>query len=416
MPLTEKTLNTLRSAVDSACNDRRKGVPGAAVVVVGKDGEELFAHSSGQRGVASREDMTLDSVFWIASCTKMITGIACMQLVEKGLLRLDDGEQIEGLCPELRSLKVLREDGTLEEKKRSITLRMMLTHTAGFGYTFFNEKLRDWSYPAGVDEISGRFEDVMTPLVFQPGEGWEYGVGIDWAGLALERVTGQKLNDYMRENILQPLGIKEMSMVPSEEMKSKLAYMNHRDHNGDLRPRDHLLRGALILRSKEEAEGLFNSGGAGMFGKPRDYCKILATLLNDGKCPKSGTVLLKPSTVAEMFTNQIPNFPNFGRQGMAAAKPDLTNPVSDLYPVSGTPPQGWGLTFMLSNGGPTGRSKTTANWAGLANCWWWCDREHGVAGMVATQILPFADAQVLKLWFDVETEVYASLQAAKEGK
>lgn len=176
MPLTEKTLNTLRATIDSACNDRRKGIPGAAVVVVGKDGDELFAHSSGPRGVASREDMTLDSVFWIASCTKMITGIACMQLVEKGLLRLDDGEQIEGLCPELRALKVLREDGTLEEKKRPITLRMMLSHTGGFGYTFFNERLRDWGYPAGVDEISGRFEDVIMPLLFQPGEGWEYGV------------------------------------------------------------------------------------------------------------------------------------------------------------------------------------------------------------------------------------------------
>jgi hypothetical protein len=82
----------------------------------------------------------------------------------------------------------------------------------------------------------------------------------------------------MRENILQPLGIKEMSMVPSKEMKSKLAYMNHRDHNGDLRPRDHLLRGALISSSKEEAERLFNSGGAGMFGKPRDYCSKSSSL------------------------------------------------------------------------------------------------------------------------------------------
>lgn len=231
-------------------------------------------------------------------------------------------------------------------------------------------------------------------------------------------------------------------MVPTEEMKSRLAYMNHRDHNGNLHPRDHLLRGALVLRSKEEAEGFFNSGGAGMFGKPRDYCskssflcslqfeylpwvytmltdahaEILAMLLNDGKCPKTGAEILKPSTVAEMFTNQIPDFPNFGRQGLAASKPELTNQIPELYPVPGNPPQGWGLTFMLSNGGPTGRSKTTANWAGLANCWWWCDWEQGVAGMLATQVLPFGDAQVLKLWFDVETEVYAGLHAAKERK
>ncbi|ROV89861.1 hypothetical protein VMCG_09502 [Cytospora schulzeri] len=416
MPLTEKTLNTLRSTVNSACDDRHQGIPGATVVVVGKDGEELFAHSAGARGVASREDMTLDNVLWIASCTKMITGIACMQLVEKGLLKLDDGDQVEDLCPELKTLKVLKEDGTLEEKKRKITLRMMLSHTGGFGYTPFNERLRDWGFPSGIDEISGRFEDIIMPLSYQPGEGWEYGVGIDWAGVVLERATGQKLNDYMRENILQPLGITEMSMLPTEEMKSKLAYMNHRDPNGTLRPRDHLLRGALVVRNKQEADNFFNGGGAGMFGKPRDYSKILAMFLNDGKCPKTGAEILKPSTVAEMFTNQIPEFPDFGRQGMASSKPELTNRIPEIYPVAGNPPQGWGLTFMLSNGGPTGRSKTTAHWAGMANCWWWCDREQGVAGVVGTQILPFGDDQVLKLWIDVESEVYAGLQATKEAK
>lgn len=178
--LTEQTLSTLRSTVDAACYDHSKGIPGATVVVVDKDGEELFAHASGRRGMASAEEMTLDSVYWIASCTKMITGVACMQVVEKGLLRLDDGDQLEGLCPELTKLQVLKKDGTFEEKKKQITLRMLLTHTAGFGYSFFNVRLRDWGLPAGIDEFSGRYEDMISPLLFQPGEGWEYGVS--WTG------------------------------------------------------------------------------------------------------------------------------------------------------------------------------------------------------------------------------------------
>lgn len=114
-----------------------------------------------------------------------------------------------------------------------------------------------------------------------------------------------------------------------------------------------------------------------------------------------------------MFRNQIPNFPNFARQGIPDAKPDLTNPLPELYPVPGNPPQGWGLTFMLSNGGATGRSTRAGFWAGLANCWWWCDPEHGVAGMVCTQILPFADAQVLGLWGQVESEIYNALGASR---
>lgn len=175
-PFSSQTISTLRSTVEAACSDHRTGLPGATVVVVGRDGQELFAHSAGRRGVASAEPMSLDNVFWIASCTKAVTGIACMQLVERGLLSLDDGEQVEGLCPELKTLEVLREDGTPEAKKKAITLRMLLTHTAGFGYAFFNERLRDWGHPAGLDEFSGRVEDMVSPLLFQPGEGWEYGV------------------------------------------------------------------------------------------------------------------------------------------------------------------------------------------------------------------------------------------------
>ncbi|CAN8105690.1 unnamed protein product [Discula destructiva] len=361
MTFSQDTVKTLRATVDAACSNQQTGLPGATVVVVGKDGKELFAHAAGRKGVASPDAMTLDSTFWIASCTKAVTGIACMQLVEKGVLRLDDDEQIEGLCPELKTLKVLKEDRTLEDKKKAITLRMLLTHTAGFGYSFFSERLRDWNYPAGQDEFNGRMEEMIQPLLFQPGEGWEYGLGIDWAGIALERVTGQTLGDYMRQNIFEPLGIKDIAFLPSKEMKANLAYMNQRAHDGSLHPRDHPVRTPLVVTSKEESSRVFNSGGGGLFARPQEYCKILAVLLNKGKSPTTGATILKPDTVAEMFKNQIPDFPNFGRQGVADAKPDLTNASPDFYPVADSPPQGWGLTFMLSNGGHTGRSKSNAH-------------------------------------------------------
>lgn len=169
-------LERLRSAVDTACADQKTGIPGATVVVIGKDGKELFAHSAGKQGITSSSPMTLENIFWIASCTKMHTGVACMQLVEQGVLKLDDSDETERLCPELKAIKVLLPDGKLEDKKTGITLRMLLSHTAGFGYSFFNERLRDWAFPAGLDEFSGRFDDMKSPLLFQPGTGWEYGV------------------------------------------------------------------------------------------------------------------------------------------------------------------------------------------------------------------------------------------------
>lgn len=139
------------------------------------------------------------------------------------------------------------------------------------------------------------------------------------------------------------------------------------------------------------------------------FKEVLAVLLNNGTCPTSGVQLLRKETVDEMFRNQIDKFPNYGRQGIPAAKADLTNPLSELYPVEGDPPQGWGLTFMMSNGGGTGRSKGTGHWAGLANLWWWCDRENGIAGIVCTQILPFADGKVLGLWAEIEAEIYKAI-------
>jgi len=122
-------LDSLRQTVDTACTDPTSDIPGATVVIVDRDGKELFAHCSGKRGVNSHEPMTQETIHWIASCTKLIAGIACLQLVEQGKLALDDSNQLEELCPELKSVKVLQDDGTLVEKEIGITLRMLLTHT-----------------------------------------------------------------------------------------------------------------------------------------------------------------------------------------------------------------------------------------------------------------------------------------------
>jgi CubicO group peptidase (beta-lactamase class C family) len=128
-PLPASVVSTLKSKIDTLCNIPNKpGIPGAVFVAVDKNGER-FAHASGKRGVASNEPMTLDSVFSILSCTKLVTGIACMQLVEQKVLRLDDADQVERLVPELKDVKVLQEDGQLVEKTNRITLRMLLSHT-----------------------------------------------------------------------------------------------------------------------------------------------------------------------------------------------------------------------------------------------------------------------------------------------
>lgn len=154
------------------------GVPGLAFIAIDKNGQYLTQQFAGRRTLdKSSPKIDVDSTFWIASCTKMITGIACMQLVEQGKLELDNAESVYKLAPELKEKKVVREDGTVEDRKGDITLRMLLDHTAGFGYSFFNQKLRDYGRPAGWDEFTGDKEDILEqPLVNQPGSRWEYGV------------------------------------------------------------------------------------------------------------------------------------------------------------------------------------------------------------------------------------------------
>ena len=131
--LSESAVSEIKQMIDSATADPNK-IPGCVFVVIGKDGKPLLQHASGRRGVATQEPMTMESVFWIASCTKMIGGIACMQLVEQGKLSLDDADQVEKILPEFKNMKVLKEmtpDGkpVLVEKEKGITLRMLLSHT-----------------------------------------------------------------------------------------------------------------------------------------------------------------------------------------------------------------------------------------------------------------------------------------------
>lgn len=130
--ISSETATSLQATIDSYTS-RPNGVPGLVYSVINENGDKIFEHASGKRGLGSVEPMTVESVFWFASCTKLITAVAAMQLVEQGKLALDDGEQLERYLPELKEIKVLEEDENgrlrLVEKKRKITLRMLLSHT-----------------------------------------------------------------------------------------------------------------------------------------------------------------------------------------------------------------------------------------------------------------------------------------------
>ncbi|KAJ4159499.1 uncharacterized protein LMH87_008397 [Akanthomyces muscarius] len=352
----------LQRTIDSYTS-KTDGVPGLVCSVVDASGDVIFESASGTRAVGSALPMSRDTVFWIASCTKLLTAIAAMQLVEQGRLSLDDGDQLETHLPELQTVKVLEEmpDGSTQliEKKRKITLRMLLSHTAGFSYSFLSMKLKRWSEPIGIMEDANRENDIFgQPLVNQPGENWEYGVSMDWPAQDAE------------DNVLTP----------------------------------------LRASSKEEASSILHSGGAGLFSTPSDYCQIIAALLNHGTHLKTGHQLLQRETLNEMLKNQIPEHPNFARNLPPAAKPSFINSAPEMYPQPENEAQGWGLSFFkLLSDGPTGRSAGSIWWSGLANLVWWADVERGIGGVFASQILPFGDPEFFACQAAVEAQLYSAL-------
>jgi CubicO group peptidase (beta-lactamase class C family) len=407
MPLSTKAVEGIKGTLDHFVKD---GSPGLAFHAIDKSGKTLVEHASGTLGVDSNQPIdTQSTIFWIASCTKLVTAIALLQLVEQGKIPLDDAEFIKKTVPELSEKKVYADGVNGVEQEKGVTMRMLLSHTAGFGYRFTDPRLQ----ADGIEGSSGDKRDILdAKMVNQPGSMWEYGINLDWAGIVLERVTGQTLGEYFQEHIFTPVGIatEGASMFPSKDAQKNLAHMHQRETDGTLKEREHLYNGPLSC-AKENQKDFLQSGGAGLWSRPSEYIKILAALLNDGTNPQTQNRILKKESVDLLWENQIPSQPDFARSNVPPANPLLVNQSADMYPQPGNPPQGWGFGgFITIEPGSSGRGANTLWWMGLCNCFWWVDREKGVAGMLASQVLPNGDPKVIPAWFMAEKGIYDALE------
>ena len=381
----------LRQATDA------KDVPGVVAVAATRDGV-LYEGAFGKRDLVKGTDMTLDSVFWIASMTKALTATAAMQLVEQGKLKLDD--PIGNLLPDLATPQVLegfneKGEPKLRPAKGQITLRRLLTHTAGLTYDIWDANTAQYNKYAGLPGIiSCKNASLRTPLAFDPGTRWEYGINIDFVGKAVEAASGKNLSAYLRENLFQPLGMKDTDFIIGPDQKARLVSVHARKPDGGLEP--------MEFGVPQEPE--FFMGGGGLYGTARDYLAFLQMLLNDGKA--GGVRLLRPETIAEMSKNNIGNLKiEFLKTAIPPVSPDVDLPK--MFPGDDLK---WGLSFLINTKqGPAGRSAGTLSWAGLANTYFWVDPFKRVAGVVCTQILPFVDPHTLSLYAKFESGVYRAL-------
>jgi CubicO group peptidase (beta-lactamase class C family) len=339
--------------------------------------------------------MTPDTVVWIASMTKAITGTAAMQLVEQGKLSLDaPASDVIAYLGEVEVLDGFDAAGQplTRAPKRPVTLRHLLTHTAGFGYEIWSPSIMRYQKAKGIPGVTTCENAALkTPLLFDPGERWDYGINIDWAGKMVEAASGQRLGAYMQTHIFEPLGMSSTGFKITPEMRARLAKVHQRDDAGQLSPVD--------LEVPQEPE--FEMGGGGLYSTVGDYLKFVRMILNQGTA--DGQRLLKPETVELMSTNQMGDCRVCE---LTTAVPHLSH-NAEFFPGM---PKTWGLTFMINTeDAPTGRSAGSLAWAGLANSYYWIDPVKGIGGAYATQILPFVDVKSLPLYYAFETTVYQEL-------
>jgi methyl acetate hydrolase len=377
-----------------------KEIPG--VVAMAANGNEvIYQGAYGKRDLSKDDAMTADSVFWIASMTKAITAAGAMQLVEQGKLSLD--APIGKVLPDLAAPQVFEGfdsngEPNLRPAKCEITLRHLMTHTAGFAYDLWNGDMVRYLEKTGLPSITSCKNDALkTPLMTDPGTRWEYGINIDFVGKAIEAATGKRLDAYLRDHLLTPLGMTDTSFKIGKSQRQRLVGMHARAEDGSLAP--------TLFELDQDPE--FHMGGGGLYGTAGDYIKFTQMILNKGRA--NGTEVLKPETVAMMGQNHIGQL-NMTR--MTSAVAGATNDV-DLYPDMD---KKWGLSFLINTARtPEGRSPGSLAWAGLANTYFWIDPSRDVAGVILMQVLPFIDRKCVEAFAGFESGVYAGLDATKQA-
>ncbi len=348
----------------------------------------VAAHQTGLANTENAAPMTLDTPCQIASMTKALVAVAALQLVEAEKLNLNG--PIEAFLPQLAKPQVLTgfaDDGSPETRDavRSVTLRHLLTHTSGFGYAFVQKDVLQYFVATGMPE-AGERKAIEVPLLFDPGDDWAYGVSMDLVGLAIEAVTGERLRDYLRENVLGPLGMDATGFhdTPPEG----LAGVHARLPDGGFATLPLFLGG-----------GEFDNGGGGLVSTANDYVKFLRAMLRGGEL--DGNRILSEASMADIECNQIGN--------LRAGRMETTMPeVSNVYDALPDQDPGWGLGMLVNREpGPNGRAPGSMSWAGVFNSYYWIDPASDRAGLFMTQLSPFGDRQALEVFGALERAAYA---------
>ncbi|GMK56287.1 hypothetical protein CspeluHIS016_0301270 [Cutaneotrichosporon spelunceum] len=390
-------------------NTESRDIPGSTFAVATPDADASLVYwgTGGDRvfGDPSKGQIDEDTVLQLMSMTKLAVSVAALQLVEQGKLTLDDPALIEKVLPELckQDLLTAVTDGKLETKKRTqpITLRHLLTHTNGSGYGLMVPLLGQWSQATGHKGVFapnltvGSFE---SPLIFEPGQGWNYSLGLDWAGVLIERVTGQTLDEYFKQHIFGPINASTLTFAPTPKHYENLQAPTMRDEN------DKLFAFPGVRETSPESIKGQNSGGAGLYGTARDYLRFLQAVMRS----KESGGIISPESYKLIFTNQLPDAP----EGTFDMQYEFAKLVPHIHPDLIEKKQlGHSLGGFLSKAdSPIGRKAGTDWWEGIYKTFYWMDPTTGICGVFTTQLFRFSEPDYFeKVFNDLESTLYDNL-------
>lgn len=394
-------------AAFSAATDAKK-VPGIAAIAMDRSGAVLFKGAYGDTNTSdptSSVKMSGDTPVMIWSCTKLFTSVAALQLVEQGKLNLDD--PVEKYVPKIAKIQVLEGFDSdvkpqLRPPKTKITVLHLMTHTAGFTYDFFNADTARYTQSLGGELSTYATEEAYnTPLAFDPGDRFEYGINTDWLGFVIEAITDTPLDDYITTNILDPLGLKNTGVLPPTTTPRLL--IHHRS------PDSNLTANPTIGTPSTPPQ---RNGGSYLSSTLTDFSAFLLTLLNNGAHPRTGARILREASVKEyLFSDHIHKICSGKGVGVIrACNPVLSNDGELLPGLE----KGWSCGLMLNaRASPKGRGAGSASWAGLGNLYYFIDPQAGRLGVTMSGVLPFLDAEVCRLHDELERAVYG--HEAAEG-
>jgi CubicO group peptidase (beta-lactamase class C family) len=385
----------MKEAVD------KQEVSGIVTLLV-RHGQIAQFTAHGVQSFDSGAPMKVDSLFRIYSMTKPITGVAMMQLYEKGLWKLDD--PVTKFVPELTKLQVYKGkdvDGKpiLVNVNRPATMRELMTHTAGFGYGLaagnpIDDAFREKN-PLGAANMKTMIDTIaQLPLLAQPGERWSYSIAVDIQGLIVERLSGEKFSDYLNKHVLKPLAMNETQFFLQEKDRARLPTVYQWDRAAS----------KLAVFPDPEARGFFaanhvESGGGGLVSTTHDYARLCQMFLDKGML--DGKRVLKPESVELMDQNHIGNLRLYS---------DGTRANSGL---AGT---GFGLDFAVVYDPAAANSKQGAGtyyWNGIAGTWFWIDPKNDLFFIGMIQRRGGAGQGAVNFRAESTKLVYEALQSDK---